>query len=144
MAPYVAGKTGTTDDENDVWFVGFSNEVTVAVWVGGTQRRRYRRTLGSGPYRLNVAIPIFEPIMQAVWAHHSSRTALKPASSESAAPSRCGASRTKSIEVRQGRFVAGLPSQGRKGPRGQRPISASFTPGSGGFCQNPAQAERAS
>jgi membrane peptidoglycan carboxypeptidase len=33
-APYVAGKTGTSDDENDALFVGFSNEVTVAVWVG--------------------------------------------------------------------------------------------------------------
>jgi hypothetical protein len=31
LAPFVAGKTGTTDDENDAWFVGFSNEVTVAV-----------------------------------------------------------------------------------------------------------------
>ena len=82
MAPYVAGKTGTTDDENDAWFVGFSNEVTVAVWVGYDNADGYRRTLGSGRTGGNVAIPIFEPIMQAVWAHHSSRTALKPASPE--------------------------------------------------------------
>src|SRR5207249_5148579 len=34
LAPYVAGKTGTTEDENDAWFVGFTNDVTVAVWVG--------------------------------------------------------------------------------------------------------------
>ena len=33
-APYIAGKTGTTNEETDAWFVGFSNEVTVAVWVG--------------------------------------------------------------------------------------------------------------
>ena len=32
LAPYVAGKTGTSDNENDAWFVGFSNEVTV--WCG--------------------------------------------------------------------------------------------------------------
>src|SRR5262249_51561522 len=26
LAPYVAGKTGTSDDENDAWFVGFTND----------------------------------------------------------------------------------------------------------------------
>ena len=34
LHPYVAGKTGTSDEENDAWFVGFTNDVTVAVWVG--------------------------------------------------------------------------------------------------------------
>jgi len=34
LSPYVAGKTGTSDDENDAWFVGFTNDVTVAVWIG--------------------------------------------------------------------------------------------------------------
>ena len=31
---FVGGKTGTTDNENDAWFVGFTSDVTVAVWVG--------------------------------------------------------------------------------------------------------------
>src|SRR6516165_3787024 len=34
FSPYVAGKTGTSDEENDAWFVGFSNDVTIAVWIG--------------------------------------------------------------------------------------------------------------
>ena len=34
LSPYVAGKTGTTEDAVDGWFVGFTNDVTVAVWVG--------------------------------------------------------------------------------------------------------------
>jgi len=34
LSPYVAGKTGTSDEENDAWFVGFTNDVTVAVWIG--------------------------------------------------------------------------------------------------------------
>jgi penicillin-binding protein 1A len=30
----VAGKTGTTQDSRDAWFIGFTPELTVAVWVG--------------------------------------------------------------------------------------------------------------
>ena len=74
LAPYVAGKTGTTDDENDAWFVGFTNDVTVAVWVGYDNADGKRRTLGGGATGGNVAVPIFEPIMEAVWAHHAPRT----------------------------------------------------------------------
>jgi len=77
LAPYVAGKTGTTDNENDVWFVGFTNEVTVAVWVGYDNADGRRRTLGSGATGGSVAVPIFEPIIQAVWAHYAPRTALR-------------------------------------------------------------------
>ena len=31
---YIFGKTGTTDDNIDAWFVGANEEITVAVWVG--------------------------------------------------------------------------------------------------------------
>jgi penicillin-binding protein 1A len=82
IAPYVAGKTGTTDGENDVWFVGFSNDVTVAVWVGYDNADGHRRTLGAGRTGGGVAIPIFEPVMQAVWSHHAPKSALRPASPE--------------------------------------------------------------
>jgi membrane carboxypeptidase/penicillin-binding protein len=30
----IAGKTGTTDDEFDLWFVGFTPELVAVVWVG--------------------------------------------------------------------------------------------------------------
>ncbi len=48
LAPYVAGKTGTSDDENDAWFVGFTNDVTIAVWIGYDNADGKRRTLGGG------------------------------------------------------------------------------------------------
>ena len=69
LAPYVAGKTGTSDEENDAWFVGFTNDVTVAVWLGYDNATGKRRTLGGGATGGGVAVPIFEPIIQAVWAN---------------------------------------------------------------------------
>ena len=83
LSLYVGGKTGTSDEENDAWFVGFSNNVTVAVWVGYDNADvRQRRTLGSGRTGANVAIPIFQPVMQAVWANYAPQTALRGASPE--------------------------------------------------------------
>ncbi|MBO0758876.1 MAG: hypothetical protein J2P54_23765, partial [Bradyrhizobiaceae bacterium] len=82
LAPYVGGKTGTTENENDAWFVGFTNDVTVAVWVGYDNADGQRRTLGAGQTGANVAIPIFEPIIEAVWANYAPRTPLKPPSEE--------------------------------------------------------------
>src|SRR6516165_8343441 len=82
LAPYVAGKTGTTDDSVDALFVGFSNEVTVAVWVGYDNADGKRRTLGPGATGGKVAVPIFEPAMQAVWQLYAPRTALAPPSAE--------------------------------------------------------------
>jgi penicillin-binding protein 1A len=82
LAPYVAGKTGTTEGENDAWFMGFTNDVTVAVWVGYDNADGKRRTLGAGQTGATVAIPIFEPIIQAVWAHYAPKTPLSPPSAE--------------------------------------------------------------
>ncbi len=76
LAPYVAGKTGTSDNENDAWFIGFTNEVTVGVWVGYDNADGKRRTLGSGMTGAKVAIPIFEPVIKAVWAHYARKTEL--------------------------------------------------------------------
>jgi penicillin-binding protein 1A len=80
LAPYVAGKTGTTDDANDGWFVGFTNDVTVVVWVGYDNADGQRRTLGDGETGARVALPIFEPIIEAVWADYASRGVLAPPS----------------------------------------------------------------
>ena len=30
----LGGKTGTTDDATDAWFIGFDPDITVGVWVG--------------------------------------------------------------------------------------------------------------
>ena len=77
LSPYVGGKTGTTDDSVDAWFVGFTNDVTVAIWVGYDNGDGERRTLGRGQTGGKVALPMFEPIMQAAWEVQAPKTALR-------------------------------------------------------------------
>jgi penicillin-binding protein 1A len=86
LAPYVGGKTGTSEDENDTWFAGFTNDITIVVWVGydnadGTTHR----TLGQGSTGASVALPIFESIIHAAWANGVPKTALAPPSREARA-----------------------------------------------------------
>jgi penicillin-binding protein 1A len=70
LSPYVAGKTGTTEDAVDGWFVGFTNDVTIAVWVGYDNGDGKRRSLGSNETGARVALPIFKPIIEAIWSEH--------------------------------------------------------------------------
>ena len=49
----VAGKTGTSQDSRDAWFVGFSADYTVGVWVGNDDDTPTRNVTGGGlPARL--------------------------------------------------------------------------------------------
>ena len=58
----VGGKTGTTNDYRDAWFVGFSSSVVVGVWVGFDQPERIQAG-GSGA---RVALPIWADFMRRV------------------------------------------------------------------------------
>lgn len=57
----VAGKTGTTDDFKDNWFVGFTPDLVVAVWIGFDEPR----SLGNGETGGTNAAPIFRDVMAA-------------------------------------------------------------------------------
>jgi len=97
LSPYVAGKTGTSDDENDAWFVGFTNDETVAVWIGYDNSDSKRRTLGGGSTGGSVAVPIFEPVIQTIWANVAPKTALAPPSAEAKRNLSC-----KSVDLETG------------------------------------------
>ena len=56
----VAGKTGTTDDYHDAWFVGYSTSVVVGVWVGFDQPA----PIGRDAYGARVALPIWADFMK--------------------------------------------------------------------------------
>ncbi len=58
-----AGKTGTTDDYGDAWFLGFSPQVVTGVWVGLDD---FSLTLGKGQTGSHAALPIWGPYMKAV------------------------------------------------------------------------------
>ncbi|MEJ7620152.1 MAG: PBP1A family penicillin-binding protein [Aquificaceae bacterium] len=51
----VAGKTGTTNDYMDAWFVGFSPNIVAGVWVGFDTKR----SMGRGMAGARVALPIW-------------------------------------------------------------------------------------
>lgn len=55
----LAGKTGTTNESFDAWFVGFSPDLAVGVFVGFDTPR----TLGPNETGASVAVPIFKDIM---------------------------------------------------------------------------------
>ncbi len=55
-----AGKTGTTDDFTDAWFVGYTPELSTAVWVGHPDSRS---SLGYNAFGGTLAAPIWQDYM---------------------------------------------------------------------------------
>jgi len=58
----VAGKTGTTNDYTDAWFIGFTPSLTMGVWVGFDEKV----TLGDKETGGKVALPIWFDAMQQI------------------------------------------------------------------------------
>jgi membrane carboxypeptidase/penicillin-binding protein len=54
------GKTGTTDDYKDAWFVGFSSSIVAGVWVGFDQPE----PIGAEAFGARYALPIWADFMQ--------------------------------------------------------------------------------
>jgi penicillin-binding protein 1A len=63
----IAGKTGTTQNNSDGWFMGLTPELVTGVWVGCEDRAAHFRStaLGQGA---NMALPIWGLYMQKVYA----------------------------------------------------------------------------
>jgi penicillin-binding protein 1A len=63
----IAGKTGTTQNNSDGWFMGITPDLVTGVWVGGDDRSiRFRNmSLGQGA---NMALPIWALYMKRVYA----------------------------------------------------------------------------
>jgi penicillin-binding protein 1A len=66
LAYPIAGKTGTTDNNSDGWFIGMAPNLVTGVWVGAEDRSAHFRStaLGQGA---NMALPIWALYMQRVY-----------------------------------------------------------------------------
>jgi len=65
----LAGKTGTTNDFTDAWFMGFSPELTTGVWIGHDDNQ----TLGWGESGAKAALPIWGDFMKMALAPYPQR-----------------------------------------------------------------------
>ena len=71
----VAGKTGTTNDNADVWFVGMTPEIVAGVWLGFDRPK----TITPGAAGGSLAAPIFGSMMQRWYAGRTAGTWEPPA-----------------------------------------------------------------
>lgn len=62
----IAGKTGTTNDAKDVWFIGFSSNIVAGCYLGYDQPR----TLGSNAYGGTLCVPVFNEFMRKAVAEY--------------------------------------------------------------------------
>ena len=69
-----AGKTGTTNDYKDGWFIGFTPSVVAGVWVGFDQPR----TVFNGGYAAQVAVPIWARFMRDATRGHKPEWLERP------------------------------------------------------------------
>ncbi|MFQ5930136.1 MAG: penicillin-binding protein 1A [Acidobacteriota bacterium] len=58
----IGGKTGTTNDSTDSWFVGFTPRITAGVWAGYDEKK----SLGEKVYGATLALPVWIDFMQEV------------------------------------------------------------------------------
>jgi penicillin-binding protein 1B len=116
-----AGKTGTTDDERDAWFVGYTPDLLTVVWVG------YDDNSPLGLSGAQAALPIWVDFMKDVMAGRPSQAfqpppgvvevEIDPASGEIAHPG-CP---TRLVEV----FIEGTEPRGFCAIHGVRPAEGS-------------------
>lgn len=66
----IAGKTGTTNNQSDGWFMGITPDLTTGVWVGAEERSVHFRTIGLGQ-GANMALPIWALYMQKIYDDES-------------------------------------------------------------------------
>jgi penicillin-binding protein 1A len=61
---FLAGKTGTSSNQRDAWFMCFTNDLVIGTWVG-YDNNHIRASLGDGSTGAQVALPINEEILRA-------------------------------------------------------------------------------
>lgn len=65
----IAGKTGTTDNNSDGWFIGITPNLVTGVWVGAEDRAAHFRSIALGQ-GANTSLPIWALYMQRVYKNN--------------------------------------------------------------------------
>lgn len=106
----IAGKTGTTNDYTDAWFVGYTPRFTMLVWVGYDQKR----SLGKKMTGAEAALPIWRELAESGlrdgWLEEGERFAVPPG-----------------VEFRTVEYRTGLAAT----PAAERTINEAFLSGTG-------------
>jgi penicillin-binding protein 1A len=76
LGVHVAGKTGTTNDYKDGWFMGFTPGVVTGVWVGYDQPR----SMGVSSTGGRTALPVWIEYMRMAWPKDIDRPFTEPKS----------------------------------------------------------------
>ena len=66
----IAGKTGTTQNQSDGWFMGITPDLTTGIWVGADDRSVHFRSISLGQ-GANMALPIWALYMRKVYSDPS-------------------------------------------------------------------------
>jgi penicillin-binding protein 1A len=69
----LGGKTGTTDDYTDAWFIGFDADITIGVWLGFDQKK----VIADKATGTTVALPMWKDIMK-VWVDRRRKELSEP------------------------------------------------------------------
>ena len=74
LGRWVGGKTGTTNEYRSAWFVGFSSDIVVGVFIGFDDNR----PLGSGETGATGPVPVFTDFMQVALRKRPARPFVRP------------------------------------------------------------------
>ncbi len=74
LGRWVGGKTGTTNEYRSAWFVGFSSDIVVGVFIGFDDNR----PMGSGETGATTPVPIFNEFMQTALKARPARPFVRP------------------------------------------------------------------
>lgn len=74
LGRWVGGKTGTTNEYRSAWFVGFTTDIVVGVYIGFDDNR----SLGSGEAGASAAVPIFVDFMEDALKERPARPFVRP------------------------------------------------------------------
>ncbi len=76
---HLGGKTGTAYNFTDVWFVGYSSEVTCGVWLGFDQRRgKPKQSIYRGAFGKDLALPVWADLMKATFDTYKPQDFIQP------------------------------------------------------------------